>query len=102
MGISKSNIFGSYWGAESSNTLLGPPERITALGFLFIIESAEVLEESISEKTCCSRILLAINCVYWEPKSRMTTPPWCNGFIQFSIQLIHPYNQNLSIGVAKE
>src|SRR5579875_2170648 len=34
--------------------------------------SSDAVHGNTTEKTFCSRIRRAINCVYWEPKSRMT------------------------------
>src|SRR5271170_3518885 len=38
------------------------------------ISSSEAVHGRIAEKTCCSRIRRAINCVYWPPKSSTTIP----------------------------
>ena len=56
-------------GVFSCVTDSGPPDRITPLGFNKDIFSDAMSHGSISEYTPSSLTLLAINCVYWDPKS---------------------------------
>src|SRR4029077_17029937 len=66
--------FGSHLGASTSYTELGPPERTRPTGSSARISSSEAVHGRIAENTSCSRMRRAINCVYWPPKSRTTTP----------------------------
>src|SRR5208283_3502221 len=76
-GIPSSNISGSAKGAPASCTLDGPPERIIPFGLKFLIASRLILKGWISQKTWLSLTRRAINCVVWEPKSRISTRSWC-------------------------
>ena len=60
-------------GASFSCTLAGPPLRITALGLCASTRPASAVPASATEYTPSSLALLAINCVYCEPKSRTTS-----------------------------
>ena len=52
-------------GAFTSYTLDGPPERITPLGFIWLVTESHVDEADTSnEYTLSSRILLAIKWLY--------------------------------------
>ena len=61
-------------GASLPKILDGPPDKINAAGARFKISSRDVSGGRISECTFCSRTRRAINWVYWDPKSKMTTP----------------------------
>ena len=50
----------------------GPPEKIIPFGFNFKSSLGDISQETISDKTPISLILLAISWVYCEPKSRIT------------------------------
>ena len=49
--------------------------KMIAAGLRFLISSAGVSNSMSSEKSPSSRQRRAINWVYWDPKSKMTTPP---------------------------
>ena len=51
----------------------GPPERITALGWMRLNASSADWNGTISEKTPASRMRRAMSCVTWLPKSMMRT-----------------------------
>ncbi len=60
---------GSHFGAPSSDTLLGPPDRMMPAGLRARIVSSGVSGAHTSEYTDSSRSRLAMSCVYCEPKS---------------------------------
>src|SRR2546430_12938001 len=66
---------GEHFGASASYTELGPPERMMPAGSYLRISSTAVVHGRMALKTFCSRILRAMSCVYWPPKSSTTTPP---------------------------
>src|ERR1700752_1519689 len=76
-GIPRSKRAASHIGAPSSDTLLGPPERMSPMGFLSRNVDNDVLNGTISEYTDSSRRRRAMSCVYCEPKSR-TRMVWCD------------------------
>ena len=51
IGILKSRILLSNFGAVLEKTLDGPPDRISALGFYCLIFSKDVSQDNTSEKT---------------------------------------------------
>ena len=67
-------ISASTFGAFCAYTLEGPPDKITALGFLAFTSAAVIEDGTISEKTCASRTRRAISCAYCAPKSTTRTP----------------------------
>src|ERR1044071_4352739 len=75
-GVPSSNSSGAHLGAPVSDTLFGPPERMTPTGLFSRIFSIGVLNGTISEYTDSSRRRRAINCVYCEPKSRTRIVWW--------------------------
>src|SRR2546430_7877985 len=66
---------GEHFGASASYTELGPPDRMMPEGSNLRISSTAVVHGRMALKTFCSRILRAMSCVYWPPKSSTTTPP---------------------------
>src|SRR4030095_12772511 len=76
-GMPRSNTAPSHFGAPSSDTLLGPPDRISPTGFFSRRLASGVLNGTISEYTDNSRNRRAMSCVYCEPKSR-TRMVWCD------------------------
>ncbi len=68
-GRPKSNTSGTHFGAPASDTLRGPPDRMSPAGCLARSVSIGVLNGTTSENTDSSRRRRAINCVYCEPKS---------------------------------
>ena len=72
-------IAGSHFGAPSSDTLFGPPDKMMPTGWRARIWSMDVFGDQISEYTDSSRSLRAMSCVYWEPKSRTTMVWWLTG-----------------------
>src|SRR2546423_14901085 len=75
-GVPTSKSSGAHFGAPTSDTLLGPPERMIPAGFFSLSCSSGVLNGTISEYTDSSRSRRAINCVYCEPKSRTRIVWW--------------------------
>src|SRR5215470_8159763 len=75
-GIPRSKSPASHIGAPSSDTLLGPPERMIPTGSFSRSFSGEVLNGTISEYTDNSRRRRAMSCVYCEPKSRTRMVWW--------------------------
>src|SRR5579884_2152099 len=65
---------GSECGAPSSNTELGPPERMMPSGSIRFSASGVTSNRTIELRTWCSRTRRAISCVYCPPKSRITMP----------------------------
>src|SRR6202030_663763 len=47
-------------------------------GAQLLISASDAVQGSTTEKTFCSRMRRAINCVNWDPKSRMTMD-WLSG-----------------------
>src|ERR1700730_16115983 len=62
----------SAGGASLSYTDHGAPERMIPTGAQLLTSSSEAVHGNTTEKTFCSRMRRAINCVYCAPKSRMT------------------------------
>src|SRR5271170_2008293 len=73
-GTPSCSTLGSHTGASLSYTELGPPDKTIPTGSCARISSSEAVHGRIAEKTCCSRIRRAINCVYCPPKSSTTIP----------------------------
>jgi hypothetical protein len=69
-GVSSAKIAGSQRGAPASDTLFGPPDRITPTGARAAITAAGVSNGRISQYTDSSRRRRAMSWVYCEPKSR--------------------------------
>ena len=62
-----SKIHSGIFGASSSKTLLGPPDKINPFIFLLSKKALSISGETRSQKTFISRNLLDINLVYCEP-----------------------------------
>src|SRR5882672_7757947 len=62
---------GSTSGAPCCSTLNGLPERTIPFAPNAFTCSNGIVQGWISQYTCSSRILLAMSCVYCDPKSRM-------------------------------
>src|SRR5437588_12420990 len=75
-GVPLSNSVGSHRGASGSETLRGPPDRMTPAGRRARILSIGESGGQISEYTDSSRSRRAINCVYCDPKSRTRIVWW--------------------------
>src|SRR6478672_11484240 len=73
VGMPRSKMAVSSFGAPSTYTDAGPPERISAIGFLRRISSTVERCETISEYTRASRTRRAISCEYWPPRSTTST-----------------------------
>ncbi len=69
-GVPLSYTPGSHFGAPTSETLLGPPDRMMPAGAHARIFSSGVSGGQTSEYTESSRRRLAISCVYCDPKSK--------------------------------
>jgi len=67
-------MFGLIWGAFGSNTLWGPPERISPFTLTCFCHSSilagEMSGKTISEYTLFSLVRLSIRWLYCPPKSR--------------------------------
>jgi len=61
---------GSHFGADVSDTLFGPPDKMMPTGFRARIFSIGVFGGHTSEYTDSSRRRRAISCVNCDPKSR--------------------------------
>src|SRR3954452_22807301 len=73
VGIPSSKISVSSFGAPSEYTDAGPPERISATGFLLRISSAVARCDTSSEYTRASRTRRAISWEYCPPRSSTST-----------------------------
>src|SRR5271163_5078796 len=73
-GTPSCSTWGSHNGASLSYTELGPPDKTIPTGSSARISSSFAVHGKTAEKTSCSRIRRAINCVYCPPKSRTTIP----------------------------
>src|ERR1700730_9837032 len=63
-------------GEPSSCTDSGPPDRITAFGFISANAASAFWNGTISESTPSSRTRRAISCVTWLPKSTIRILSW--------------------------
>src|SRR6266481_8538741 len=68
-GTPESKIACGARGEPASCTDSGPPERITAFGFISLKAASAFWNGTISEYTPSSRTRRAISCVTWLPKS---------------------------------
>src|SRR6059058_1521456 len=76
VGVPVSKSVESHRGAAASETLRGPPDRMTPAGRRARIFSIGESGGQISEYTDSSRSRRAINCVYCDPKSRTRMVWW--------------------------
>src|SRR4051794_7737707 len=73
VGMPRSKMRGSIFGAPSAYTDAGPPDRISATGFRARMSSTAARWETSSEYTRASRTRRAISCEYWPPRSTTRT-----------------------------
>src|SRR5437773_5020359 len=71
VGMPRSKMAGSHWGAPGSYTLAGPPEKIKPRGRSSATRAADRSWRTIWQKTFCSRTRRAISWPYWAPKSKI-------------------------------